>query len=472
MPDDVNDPGSVTSSGWRPIEDLQDDWRDLCRPDLHGVYRQWVADRKLIRDPQKVDEFRAHLYMLWAIETGVVERLYAVDRGVTKALLERDLIEDQRDAVDFILDYVSNQRELTLSYIKELHNGLTAHQDYREVQDRFGNIRRESFLRGEWKKRDNFPTTAEGLIDKYCPPEQVQGEMERLLELNERHADVCPEVRAAWLHHRFTQIHPFDDGNGRVARALASAIFLQADHLVLIVRGEKHREVYFDALEAADEGDLGPLVNLFADIQIGDLNDGLRLVRSLRGEETVKAVEEAAVAARQSQDATMVRIATTLDELAGIAALRMEEVAAETQRAFESQGVVVSTYVSGDEERRDWWHRQIVKAAKAHGYFADLDRPRRWVSLRLGLPAREGTDTGLVVSLHGVGRRVDQHAVTAFLTERPEEGAWDTHVVAREPFLFDAESTTDEALEEKKAEFRVWLDAVIPAAVRSWAERL
>ena len=34
------------------------------------------------------------------------------------------------------------------------------------------------------------------------------------------------EVEAAWLHHRFTQIHPFEDGNGRVARALASLVFI------------------------------------------------------------------------------------------------------------------------------------------------------------------------------------------------------------------------------------------------------
>ena len=38
-------------------------------------------------------------------------------------------------------------------------------------------------------------------------------------------------------------------------------------------------EPYLDALEAADDGDLKPLVDLFADIQAADLGDALTLVR-------------------------------------------------------------------------------------------------------------------------------------------------------------------------------------------------
>jgi|GEM_PF-6737520 len=31
-----------------------------------------------------------------------------------------------------------------------------------------------------------------------------------------------PLLVAAWLHHQFVQIHPFQDGNGRVTRALVA----------------------------------------------------------------------------------------------------------------------------------------------------------------------------------------------------------------------------------------------------------
>jgi len=53
--------------------------------------------------------------------------------------------------------------------------------------------------------------------------------MQCLIEWYREHENrLSVEVRAAWLqHHRFTWIHPFQDGNGRVARALASLVFLK-----------------------------------------------------------------------------------------------------------------------------------------------------------------------------------------------------------------------------------------------------
>lgn len=70
------------------------------------------------------------------------------------------------------------------------------------------------------------------------------------------------------LHHRAVQIHPFVNGNGRWSRMLGS-IWLRRSGLPLVhwpeasiggtspIRGE-----YLDALRAADEGDLGPLLRL------------------------------------------------------------------------------------------------------------------------------------------------------------------------------------------------------------------
>lgn len=78
--------------------------------------------------------------------------------------------------------------------------------------------------------------------------------------------DVPPEVEAAWLHQRFAQIHPFQDGNGRVARALASLVFLRAGWFPLVVHRDDRGE-YIDCLEQADSGDLSALVNLLGRIQ-------------------------------------------------------------------------------------------------------------------------------------------------------------------------------------------------------------
>src|SRR5262249_23634455 len=77
-------------------------------------------------------------------------------------------------------------------------------------------------------------------------------------------------------HHRFAQIHPFQDGNGRVVRALASLVFLRASWFPLVVNRDDRAE-YIESLEQADRGDLAPLVDLFARIQKKAFNQALSL---------------------------------------------------------------------------------------------------------------------------------------------------------------------------------------------------
>ena len=117
------------SHAWDPIADLPDDWRELCREDLAAIHAQWVEERELLRDQGKVRQFRERLATLWAIETGIIERLYTIDRGVTIALADvgldamgqyhaagaissevQSLIRDQRAALDMVMDVVGGQR--------------------------------------------------------------------------------------------------------------------------------------------------------------------------------------------------------------------------------------------------------------------------------------------------------------------------------------------------------------------------
>ena len=484
------------SHSWETIGDLPEDWRGaLSRPDLHAVHRQWVEDRDLIKDPVKVEAFQDRLYTLWAIETGIIERLYTVDRGVTLQVLEagmealgqfhargslssdaRALITDQREALEMVMDLIGDEkRALTAFYIKSLHQRLTLSQETCEAEDQFGNTRKVRLLKGDWKKQPNNPKRPDGSIHEYCPPEQVQGEIDQLLEWHAEHErmGVCAEVEAAWLHHRFVQIHPFQDGNGRVARALTGAVFLKAGYLVLVIRDEEHRERYINALEAADDGDLKPLVDLFADIQISDLQEAMQFIRELRGETVVKVVETIAERLKQRKEARQVRAADVMDSLLQVASVRLEEAGAELRQALGSD-VVVHVFV-GDADKEDWWRRQIIDVAKQHGYFAELTRPRRWVSLRLGMPGIETRETRFVISLHAVGRAADLHAVTAFLTNPVTSGSgdeskhWESEDVSEHPFRFRAEM---DKVEDIEAPFREWLETTIENGLAAWGERL
>ena len=126
-----------------------------------------------------------------------------------------------------VMDIVGGTRDLTPSYTKELHHRLTLSQELCDAEDQFGNRTQVKLQKGEWKTQPNNPRRPDGSVHQYCPPERVQDQIAQLLAWHQTHHNTCAEVEAAWVHHRFTQIQPFQDGNGRVARALTGAVFLK-----------------------------------------------------------------------------------------------------------------------------------------------------------------------------------------------------------------------------------------------------
>ena len=113
----------------------------------------------------------------------------------------------------------------------------------------------------------NNPTRPDGVLHQYCSPEHVDSELDNLLtwcgEYVENPGVYHPLVVAAWLHHQFAQIHPFANGNGRVTRALTTWHLVQHDYPPIVVTRDDRND-YIDALEAADDGDLTPLVEFTA----------------------------------------------------------------------------------------------------------------------------------------------------------------------------------------------------------------
>ena len=273
---------------WRPIEDLPSGWQDFADADLPSLADVWNETREDLGAEGAIADFNERLKREWAIETGLIERVYTLTRGITEVLIERglreefiptsatdrdpalvfDMIRDHAVAVDGLFDFVKRERQLSTSYVKELHSVLLAHQETASARDIFGRRVEMPLAKGEYKKRPNNPVRPDGLVHEYCPPEQVASEMDRLLAMHLEHGGrgVPPEVEAAWLHHRFAQIHPFQDGNGRVARALATLVMIRAGWFPLVVTDEGRAD-YIDALELADARNLRPLVRLFSDIQ-------------------------------------------------------------------------------------------------------------------------------------------------------------------------------------------------------------
>jgi Fic family protein len=494
----------MISHTWRPIDDLPDDWEAFARPDLDEMLRLWNEERQHLADPGRAVALQDRLANLWAIETGVIERLYTIDRGTTESLVELGLgaieqfsttgrltqsaarlIEDQRGALDFVFAYIKDDRPLTLSYIRELHQLLMQHQSHTDAINQFGEHFQAQVVRGAWKIHPNNPTTADGSLHEYAPPHLVQDEMDQLIRLHQQHLTrgVRPEVEAAWLHHRFTQIHPFQDGNGRVARALATMIFLKAGFVPLVIRDDDHRERYLDALEIADGGDLGPLVSLFANVVTADLNDAITFVRTMHGRDVKSIAAAAAEASLRRFTEEEAGVVGLTNHYAVLTHNRLTEVGHELEAAFRAQidepflyreRVYAEAYDGGPYDR--WreeprlWRWQSVKAASSYGYIPDLTRYRREVGLQLPDGGMNVARWHVAVSFHHKEARSTAMAAVLFLTTVDESNVGDR--MGESVVLGTDREFTFSGSQQQDDRFRAWLDAGLLKLLEEWQARI
>ena len=167
----------------------------------------------------------------------------------------KGLLQDQEAALEMLFAHIKDERPLSAHAIREWHGLLTRHQATATGIDLHGRRVEIPLRRGEWKKKPNNPRRLDGFVHEYCPPEQVESEIDRFLEFHRSHAklDLAPELEAAWLHHEFVRIHPFQDGNGRVSRMLMALPFIKAGEFPPVIRAAE-KDGYIDALEEADAG--------------------------------------------------------------------------------------------------------------------------------------------------------------------------------------------------------------------------
>ena len=473
---------------WRPIEDLPENWPELAAPELPALSAAWRKYSKKLRDSDSLKHFNDKLRREWAIETGIIENLYLIDRGVTQTLIEKGIeaslipygstdkpvgrilpiLKDQEEVVEWLFDFVfgEQRRELSTSYIKQLHQAFTRHQDTTTAVDGLGQVVEVALLRGEWKRLPNNPTRPDEGVHEYCPPEQVASEMDRLIamHLEHRQIGVPPEIEAAWLHHRFAQIHPFQDGNGRVARALASIVFLRADGFPLVVNRDDRVE-YIESLEQADQGDLGPLVNLFARIQKKAFNQALSLSEQviLTGDPLQQIIAAATERLKDRKRISSEQI-TLSHHLEEFAKQKLSDQAARLSEALRS---VDPTYSAGvtrnNESNASAWEVDARRIAREMGYQADSDTYHAWLQLDIF----EGLGSQIVVSFHPMGAEfLGLMAISAWI--RLPTLAPPITPLSKTPFQFSLQDVEAQVMQRLDK----WLDDVLLVGLDLWRKQL
>ena len=225
-----------------------------------------------------------------AIDTGAIEGLYDVDRGFTftvateaavweaavdaKGSNVRQFFEAQLGAYEYVLDLATQREPITEAIIRTLHLELCGPQETYSVATAIG-IQEQPLQKGEYKTSPNHVRARDGAMHSYAPVDLTPAEMHRLVDelRSDAFVNAHPVLQASYAHYGLVMIHPFADGNGRVARALASIFTYRAQSVPFLILYD-HRGTYYDALTSADRG----LHQVFVDFTLARILDAMRLV--------------------------------------------------------------------------------------------------------------------------------------------------------------------------------------------------
>ncbi len=484
---------------WRPIEALkaEDQPTNGSLGALDALRQEWKRRLEDLSEEERIRIRQRSLRRL-SIETGILERLYDLEWGLTLTLVaegfSRDVVERaqgkvddrtlatlraQLDSLGLVLDFVHENRPLTPFFIKELHQAITRTQHTYEATDALGRVVETTLPKGQWKTQPNHVIRQDNTLLEYTPPEQVASEIDRFVglwgELDV--AEVHPMVKAAWLHHRFVQIHPFADGNGRVARALTLLVIEKAHYAPLVV-DRWHRDSYLRALDAANDGKLTDLVRLFVKLEGAALTSELE--RSTEPERGGIAIDVAhtlaaqlAEARRQQETQLLQRLKTRSIAVGGSIKNWFDHKKEELSKVFRDRGLT-DVVVMGDTEmspsRTHWFRRQIYESAHTAGHYADFRVFTVWSSLRVRL---ERWQLRYVASLHGAGHTPGVMTVTTFAEIEPyplsegEEGSSpirDYIQTTTDAFRFVQSETIDQ-INQRASELEDLLDEGLAVAL-------
>lgn len=143
---------------------------------------------------------------------------------------------------------------LTQNFIRTLHRTLLR-EDYTVYKNLPGGMTTSYTVHaGQYKTRPNSVITRYGDRFDYASPEETPALMTDLVDwYNKAESDgkLSPVELATLFHYRYIRIHPFEDGNGRIARLMVNYILTKHDIPMIVVRS-RLKSQYLEALHQAD----------------------------------------------------------------------------------------------------------------------------------------------------------------------------------------------------------------------------
>ena len=173
----------------------------------------------------------------------------------------RDHLEAQghAEAFEYMLD-LADKKEITENDILMLHRLF-----YRKIDDTNAGVYRKSqvFISGS-----KYPLPGPDKV-----PQMMKDIVQKIADIREKEH---PVAAAAKAHLEFVFVHPFVDGNGRVARLIMNLVLIQSGYNIALISPASRAE-YISLIEAAHKDD-SDFINFICSSVIETQKDYLRMM--------------------------------------------------------------------------------------------------------------------------------------------------------------------------------------------------
>ncbi|MDD2293765.1 MAG: Fic family protein [Bacteroidales bacterium] len=190
--------------------------------------------------------------------------------------------------LNLMIEEAKTSDHLSESFIKRLHQ-VMLREDYTVYRELPSGLKTSYVVHaGTYKTRPNSVITPTGERFEYASVEETPSLMCDLIQWyndEEKAGNLNPVELAALFHYRYIRIHPFEDGNGRIARLIVNYILLRHNYPMIVVLSRKKR-AYLNALTLADVNvgivpsdgscasldQIKPFVKYMTDLMISEIN--------------------------------------------------------------------------------------------------------------------------------------------------------------------------------------------------------
>lgn len=156
--------------------------------------------------------------------------------------------------LNMIKEQALSEYPLTETFVRQLHKTILR-EDYTVYRQLPGGQQTSYVVHaGVYKTRPNSVITRTGEHFEYASPEETPSLMTDLIQWykeEEEKGELALAELCALFHYRYIRIHPFEDGNGRIARLLVNFILARHDYPMIVVKSAD-KENYLNALSTCD----------------------------------------------------------------------------------------------------------------------------------------------------------------------------------------------------------------------------